>query len=78
MVSHNIIKQCDGIDSGKISLFRILAKIKYLLNDYKGALMDLNRADKVNPDNHITLRYVILVYLIYLLRISNAFLRILR
>lgn len=35
---------------------RILAKIKYLLNDYKGALADLNRADQAEPDNHVTLR----------------------
>lgn len=40
--------------------FRILAKIKYLLNDYKGALVALNRADKVEPNNHVTLRYPIL------------------
>jgi hypothetical protein len=36
--------------------FSVLAKTKYLLKDYKGALFDLNRADRACPDNHITLR----------------------
>jgi hypothetical protein len=38
------------------SFFRVLAKTKYLLKDYKGALVDLNRADRARPDNHVTLR----------------------
>ena len=43
----------------------LLAKTKYLLNDYKGALGDLNRLDKVHPDNHITLRYQFLNFTKY-------------
>jgi hypothetical protein len=39
-----------------LSFFRVLAKTKYLLKDYKGALVDLNRADRARPDSHVTLR----------------------
>ena len=53
--------------------FRILAKIKYLLNDYKGALMDLNRADKIEPDNHVILRYPALAFTICALSLMLYF-----
>lgn len=44
--------------------FRVLAKIKYALNDFRGALSDLNKADKLDPNNHILLRYSAFVFII--------------